>query len=167
MKKIRKLRKLRIGYILAAIILIAFAVLIIKLVLPGADNKYGARLDGIKEHEFTKKEQDKIVKSLTDNPGITTASIRREGKLINVKFTVKTEVAKDDAKTVAGETLKLFSEKVKNFYDIQFMIKKEKEEGIKETVTLEDGTVTEKTRYEFPIMGYSNKKNSGIWWSNN
>ena len=110
---------------------------------------------------------DRIVKSLTDNPGITTASIRIEGKLINVKFTVKTDVAKDDAKTVAGETLKLFSEKVKNFYDIQFMVKKEKEEGIKETVTLEDGTVTETTRYEFPIMGYSNKKNSGIWWSNN
>lgn len=163
MKKIRKLKKLRIGYILAAIILVAFAVLIIKLVLPGADNKYGSRLEGIKEHEFTKKNQEKVTKALNDNEAVAKASIRIEGKLINVKFTVKNEVSKDDAKGIAGSTLELFPEKVKNFYDIQYMVSKEKEEGTKIT----NGEGEEITKYEFPIMGYSNKKNSGITWSNN
>lgn len=163
MKKIRKFKKISIGYIFAAIILLAFAVLVIKLVLPGADNKYGDRLDGIKEHEFTKKAQDKITKGLSDRENVTKASIHIEGKLINVVFTVKNEVSKDDAKTIAGEAYNSFSEKIRGFYDIQFMVKKEKEEGTK--ITNAEGE--EITKYEFPIMGYSNKKNPGIVWSNN
>ena len=163
MKKIRKFKKISIGYIFAAIILLAFAVLVIKLVLPGADNKYGDRLDGIKENEFTKKAQDKVVDGLKNNENVTKASIHREGKLINVIFTVKNETSKEDAKSIAGAAYTLFTDKVKGFYDIQFMIKKDKEEGAK--ITNAEGE--EITKYEFPIMGYSNKKNPGIVWSNN
>ena len=43
------------------------------------------------------------------------------------------------------------------------MVKKEKEEGVKTT----NAEGEEITKYEFPIMGYSNKKNPGIVWSNN
>lgn len=163
MKKIRKFKKISIGYIFAAIIIIAFAVLIIKLVLPGADNKYGARLDGIKENEFTKKAQDKVVDGLKNNENVTKASIHREGKLINVIFTVKNETSKEDAKSIAGAAYTLFTDKVRGFYDIQFMIKKDKEEGTK--ITNAEGEET--TKYEFPVMGYSNKKTDGIVWSNN
>lgn len=163
MKKMRKLRKIRIGYILAFVIIIAAVVLLIKLVLPGADNKYGDRLEGIKDHPFTEKAQNKIIKSLKDNENVTKAKIRIEGKLINVEYTVKKEVSKDDAKGMAGNALGLFSEKVKGFYDIQFIVTKEKEEGIKTT----DAEGNEVTKFEFPIMGYSNKKNPGIVWSNN
>ena len=46
---------------------------------------------------------------------------------------------------------------------IDAYIDKKAEEGIK--VTVEEGK--EETKYEFPIMGYSNKKNSGIVWTNN
>lgn len=163
MKKVRKLRKLRIGYILAFIIIAAFLVLVIKLVLPGASNKYGDRLDGIKDAPFEEKTQQKIIKNLNGNDKVTKSKIKIEGKLINVIYTVKNDVSKDDAKAIAGETLGLFSEKVKGFYDIQFMVKKEKEEGVKTT----NAEGEEITKYEFPIMGYSNKKNPGIVWSNN
>lgn len=163
MKKIRKLKKIKIGYVFAGIILIAFLILVIKLVLPGADNKYGDRLEGIKDAEFTEKAQKKVTKGLTDNEKVTKASIHIEGKLINVIYTVKNETSKDEAKAIAGSTLGLFSDKVKGFYDIQFMVKKEKEEGVKTT----NSEGEEVTKYEFPIMGYSSKKNSGIVWSNN
>ena len=162
MKK-KKLSKIKIGYLLAFIIIIAAAVLLIKLVLPGAENKYGDRCEGTKDNPFTEKAQSKVLKSITDRDGITKAHIKVDCKLIKIIFTVKKDVAKDDAKTVAGEAYNLIPEKVREMYDVQFEVAKEKEEGTKTT----DAEGKEITKYEFPIMGYSNKKNAGIVWTNN
>ena len=164
MKKIRRLKKIKLGYVFAFIILVAVAVLVIKLILPGSENKYGDRLDGIDKVPFNEKAKTKVTKSLSDNENIIEAKIKIDGKLINVIFTVKKEVSVGDARRYAEESLGLFSDKVKGFYDIQYMIKKDHEEGTKETKTLDDGTTTEVTKYEFPIMGYKNKKAAGIVW---
>jgi len=48
-------------------------------------------------------------------------------------------------------------------YDVQFEVGKENEEGTKST----NSEGKEITTYQFPIIGYSNKKNPGIVWSNN
>ena len=48
-------------------------------------------------------------------------------------------------------------------YDVQFEVAKDKEEGTKTTDAEGKGVTT----YQFPIIGYSNKKNPGIVWSNN
>lgn len=164
MKNKKKFKKIKLGYIFAFVIIFAVIALVVKLVLPGAENKYGDRLDGIKNVPFNEKAKTKVVKSLDDNENITEAKIKVEGKLINIKFTVKKEVSKDDARRFASDSLSQISDKVKGFYDIQYMIKKQGEEGKKETVTLDDGTTKEVTKYEFPIMGYKNKKSSGIVW---
>lgn len=163
MKKLKKLKKIRIGYILAFAIIIAAVVLLIKLVLPGAENKYGDRCEGTKNNPFTEKEQKKVLKSITDRDSIVKGKINIDCKLINIEYVVKKEVSKDDAKNVAGEAYNLIPEKIRNMYDVQFMISKDKEEGTKTT----DTEGKEITKYEFPVMGYSNKKNGGIIWSNN
>ena len=163
MKKIRKLRKLRVGYVLAFAVILAAVILLIKLVLPGADNKYGDRCEGTKENPFTEKAQNKVLKNITDQDAITKGSIKVKCKLINIEYTVIKEVNKEDARNVANAAYNLIPEKVRNMYDVQFIVTKDKEEGVKTT----DADGNEVTKYEFPIMGYSSKKNGGIVWSNN
>lgn len=164
----RKFKKLKLGYIFAFVIIIAFAVLVLKLVLPSSGiNKYGDRLEGIQDHKFTEKAKNKVIKSIKDKEQVVSCKIDVQGKLINVIFTVKKEVSKDDSKNIANESLASFSDDIKGFYDIQFAIKKKGEEGTKVTKQLEDEKTEEITVYEFPIMGYKNKKSDGIVWTNN
>lgn len=158
-------RKLKIGYILALIVIVAFGVLVIKLVLPTSGiNKYGDRLENIEKNKFSDKEKKKVIKLIQDKEQVTTCKIDVQGKIINVIFTVNKEVSIDEAKGIASESLGQFSDKVKKYYDIQFMIKKKDEEGRKETKVVDEETTKEITIYEFPIMGYKNKTREGIVW---
>ncbi len=158
-------RKLKIGYIFAIIIIIAFFGLIIKLILPSSGiSKYGDRLDGIQDNKFTSKEKNKVIKSIKDKEQVLSCEINVHGKIINVIFTVKKDTSIDDSKNIANESLGAFSDKVKGYYDLQYMIKKKDEEGRKETKQVDDETTKEVTIYEFPIMGYKNKKKDGIVW---
>lgn len=160
----RKFKKIKIGYIFAFIIIVAFLVLVLKLVLPSSGiNKYGDRLEGIKDNKFSEKAKDKVIKNIKDREQVVSCSIDVEGKIINVIFTVKKEISIDDSRNIANESLAEFSDKVKSYYDIQYMIKKKDEEGRKETKTVDDET-KEVTVYEFPIMGYKNRKSEGIVW---
>ena len=164
-KNKRPKRKLKIGYILAFLVIIAFIIFVLKLVLPSSGiNKYGDRLDGIKDNAFTEKEKNKVLKSLKGKEQVVSCKIDVQGKIINVIFTVNKDVTKDDAKNIAIGSLPDFSDKVKGYYDIQYMIKKKNEEGTKITVQSEDGEPKEATVYEFPIMGYKNKSREGIVW---
>lgn len=164
-KKQRPKRKIKIGYIFAFIVIIAFVGLIVKLVLPSSGiGKYGDRLDGIEKYPFTEKAKNKIIKGIKDKEQVVSCSIDVQGKIINVIFTVKKDVSKDDAKSIATGSLADFSDKIKGYYDIQYMIKKKNEEGTKVTKQTEDGDPEEVTVYEFPIMGYKNKSREGIVW---
>jgi hypothetical protein len=164
LKPIFKGRKIKVGYIFALIIIIAFVVLILKLILPGSgNNKYGDRCEGTKENPFTEKAQAKVSKNLTDREVISKASIKVDCKLIKILYIVKKDVSKEDAKNIAGEAYNLIPEKVRAMYDVQFEVGKENEEGTKST----NAEGKEITTYQFPIIGYSNKKNPGIVWSNN
>ena len=57
-KKVRKLKKVKIGYILAFAIIIIVSIMIIKLILPSSTSKYGNRLDGIEKITFGDKEKN-------------------------------------------------------------------------------------------------------------
>lgn len=158
-------RKLKIGYILTILIIIAFGILILKLVLPASGiNKYGDRLENIEKYKFSEKEKNKVIKGLKEKEQVVSCNIDVQGKIINVIFTVKKEISKEEAKLIASESLGNFSEKVKGYYDIQFMIKKKNEEGTVVTKQVDDEKTKEVTVYEFPIMGYKNKKSDAIVW---
>lgn len=161
-KKRRK--KIKLGYLLAFLAIFVVLVIAIKLMAPSNKSKYGDRLDGIKKITFGKTEKNKIVETLTGNDRVTEAKIDVEGKIINVIFNVTNETSKDDAKQIANDSLSSISDEVKGFYDIQYMISKNDEEGTKQTVTKDDGTEEEITVTVFPIMGYKNTKSSGIVW---
>ena len=161
----RKFKKIKLGYIFAFIVIIAFIGLVLKLILPASGvNKYGDRLEGIKDHAFTDKEKKKIMKSLTEKEQVLSSNIDVEGKIINVIFTVSKDVSVEDSRNIANESVGQFSDKVKEYYDIQYMIKKKDEEGKKTIKPIDEEKTEEIVTYEFPIMGYKNKKSQGIVW---
>lgn len=160
----QRLKKIKIGYIFAFIIIALFLIAILKLVLPSSGvNKYGDRLEGINDNKISEKAKNKVIKNIKDREQVESCSIDIQGRIVNVIFTVKKDVSIDDSKNIANESLGEFSDKIKKYYDIQYMIKKKNEEGRKETKTIDDET-KEVTIYEFPIMGYKNKKAEGIVW---
>ena len=164
----RKFKKIKIGDILAFIVIIAFLVLVLKLVLPASGiNKYGDRLEDIENYKFSEKAKNKVIKFIKDKDQVVSCSMDVEGRLIYIDFTVKKDVSKDDAKAIATESLGSFSDKIKGYYDIQYSVTKKNEEGQKVTKQVDDETTKEVIVYEFPIMGYKNKKSDNIVWTNN
>ena len=163
--KKKKRRRLKVGYILAIILIIAFIVVGIKLVLPGNGvSKYGDRLEGIEKIKFTKKDQKAIVDKINSFEKRNSAKVLIQGKIINIMFNMDNEGTKEDAKWAADEVLKIIPDEVKNYYDIQFMVTKKNEEGKKETIVNSDGEKEEIIKKDYPIMGYKNSKSSKVVW---
>lgn len=149
---IRKGKKIKVGYVLASIVILLVLIFGIKMILPNDSSKYGDRLDGIKDITFGSKEKNKIIDKIKKDDKVESCELDVKGKLITIIFDVKKDTSLDDAKKIASDSLEVIQDKVKGFYDIQFMISKKTEEA------KEDG------KTEFPIMGYKNKKTSGIVW---
>lgn len=163
-KTVRKFKKIKVGYVLAFVIIILIAILVLKLVLPSSRSKYGDRLDGIEKITFGDKEKEAIVKKIKESDKVTDAKIDVKGKIIYVIYNVKKDCSKDDAKNIGNDSLSVISDEVKNFYDLNYIISKNDEEGQKVTEQKEDGTSVEKVVKEFPVMGYKNKKTGGLVW---
>lgn len=108
---------------------------------------YGNRLDGIENVEITDKKEKEVIDFIKEDENITDASIRIQGKIINIIIK-----AKDKKNTVekmkenGTEIIKKFSEEEINFYDFQFFIKNEEA--------------------NYNLMGYKNKKSEEISWVN-
>lgn len=162
-KKLLKNKKVVIFLILFFILLVCIFILR-GVFFPGHGSNYGNRLDGIKQIEFKKQTQDKIIKSIKDNDKVTDAKMNIHGKIINVIFNVGKDVSIEDARAIAAGSLEKFSDKVKGFYDIQFMITKEEEKGEEVQTQNEDGTTTTEIKKQFPIMGYKNSSRNDIVW---
>ena len=163
-KTVKKLKKIKVGYVLAFIIILLIAILVLKLVLPSSTSKYGDRLDGIEKITFGDKEKDAIVKKVKESDKVTDAKIDVKGKIIYVIYNVKKDCSKEDAKNIGNDSLGVISDEVKKFYDLNYIASKNDEEGQKVSEPAEDGSSVEKVVKEFPIMGYKNKKTGGIVW---
>ena len=112
-------------------------------------DKYGNRLDGINKVKITTKKIDTIEKKIEENEMVDNTDLNIKGKLIY--FNIELNSGKhSDAESIAQSSLELFSEKEKEFYDIQFVIENKNPED----------------EENFPIMGYIKKGNTLIKWTN-
>lgn len=158
----KKIKGIKLGYILAFIVIIIVAIMGIKMILPSNSSKYGDRLEGIKKIKFGKDEKNKIVEKIKSSDKVTEAKIEVQGKRIDIIFNVVKDASVDDAKAIGNDSLGSISDEVKGFYDVQYIVTK-KDEDVQKT-TKEDGSVEEKT--VFPIMGYKkNTRTNGIVWT--
>lgn len=166
-KKLKKLLKNKKFIVIAVLVLVFIICLILLKVLLFPSNntsKYGNRLDGIEDIKFSKSDKDKVVNSIKENEKVSSAKMNVHGRIVNVIFNVNKDTSIDDAKAIANESLGNFSDEVKGYYDIEYIITMTDEEGVKQEVTNEEGKTEEVVTKSFPIMGYKNTKTNELIW---
>lgn len=108
---------------------------------------YGNRLDGIEKVEITDKKEKEVIEFIKEDENITDASIRIQGKIINIIIKVKDKKNTIEKMEEKGtKIIEKFSEEEIKFYDFQFFIKNEES--------------------NYNLMGYKNKKSEEISWVN-
>ena len=73
-----------------------------------------------------------------------------EGRLINITIKVSDDVGVDTAKEYANKSLEYFSDKEKEYYDIEIIL----------------SSVNNNSEV-YPLFGYKHKTSTSIVWSNN
>lgn len=151
MKKVIKENK--ILFVLSIIILVSIVAIAIGLLsyfYKDDGDKYGNRLDGIENYPVSESASSDI-KALYES-GVESVSVDVKGKIIYVILDVSSGISKGDAQGYAIKALDVFSDEIKGFYDIQFMI------------TCKNSS-EETTMY--PMMGSKHSGNTQIVWTNN
>lgn len=144
MKKFMRKHKNLVLFILI-ILLSLFAVYYTKNIMNTTETKaiYGERKDAIKGKEISKDKLSKVESSISDAKEV---NARTQGRIIEVIITAKDNVSVSDAKKMADQVSDVFTNDEKKLYDIQVLIKKDKEDA------------------SFPIIGYKHhSKNSFSW----
>ena len=151
-------RENRVFVILMAIVFACAAIIIFLLakyvINSNTGNKYGNRLDGIKDVIVSEDLKDEMITTLTTESKVNSVTINVHGKIVNFVIDFKKETTMDEAKSIAIKCLDFFEEEYRNFYDIQFLFKKSELEN-------------EEEKDKFPIIGYIKAGATTISWSNN
>ena len=135
--------------IISLVVCVLILVVVLKFVISNnSTNKYGNRLDSIKNIKISSKEKDAIKENVEKEEKASNVSINIQGKILNVIYVISDDASKDDAKNISNKILESLSDEIKNSYDIQVFVKK-KNPG--------DST-------DFPMIGYKNTKNKSFVW---
>lgn len=148
MEYIKKNKLTTLVIVIFVVVVLIGAYLYNLLFTSGRRQAYGNRLDGIEAVEITDKQYEEIKDKLTSNDNVTSVTTDLKGKIANIIITVKDEVTKDDAKSIAATSLEKFDAEQLKFYDIQIFVKKDNE-------ALND----------FPIIGYKQNGKDGLTWT--
>ena len=153
MKKIKRLwidnRVLFVLFLILIICFVAIVTVALSYFVGTEKSPYGDRLDkAVKIDDKFKKE---VVESLKSDQDIKDASFRLGIRTIYITITFNNNVTLDDAKKKTDPILEKFDEKILKYYDIDFILTKEKSEN-------DEG---------FTIMGAKNVNGSGLVWNNN
>ncbi len=137
--------------ILTALIIMFIIFIIAIVILYNILFNYGedSRLNGKKEVEFSEESKKAIVDSIKKYEEVENASINIVTRQISFIVDVKKDLQKDKAKEVANKILEEFSDKEKDYYDIQVIATCKKCDADDDT---------------YPIFGYKNKKSSKFVW---
>ena len=138
--------------------LICFLALIVVIILisvffemfVGGNGKYGTRLNGIEDVTITSKERKEVVTFLEEKETVSNASVRVQGKIVYINITFTRDASIEKAKAVATETLALFEDSEKEFYDFGYFLTQ---------VEVED-----KEDKGYIITGTKNAKLESITW---
>lgn len=165
-KKVNKILKNKrlIIFLILLIIIIVCMILLKGVFFPGGGSNYGKRLDGIEKINFKEKDQESVTKFISENEKVASAKINIHGKIINVLVDVNADATIDEARHIANLSLEKFSDEVKGFYDIQYIITNSKEVGQEVQSTDANGNAVTSTIKNFPIMGYKNSSSGAIVW---
>lgn len=113
--------------LLTLICFLAFIVVIILIsvffeMFVGGNGKYGTRLNGIEDVAITSKEKKEVESFLEEKETVEDASVRVQGKIVYINIVFTRDASLDKAKAVATETLALFEDEEKEFYDFGYFL---------------------------------------------
>lgn len=106
---------------------------------------YGSRLNGIEEVKIDNNRLSEIKVIYANEELISSIELGLKGKIINIIIKGKEGYTIDVAKKAISDNLTSFSEKERNFYDIQFFVSNE--------------------FLNYNLIGYKNKSSEIIAWS--
>lgn len=109
------------------------------------ESVYGSRLDDIEKYPIKDKVKKDFKESLTKEDRVKKVTMTIKGRIIYVHISFDDEITLDDAKVIAEKSLELFSDKIKSYYDIEFMLKSK----------------------NFNIIGAKNSVSENLAWNNN
>lgn len=121
LKFIRKHKGLSILIGLCLILFIIILIILSNLIFVNGEGNYKGRLDGIEDVELENSFLMDIKKDLLSNEDIKDASVRLQGKIVYIKFSID-ELSVDEAKAISEDILLKFSEEELRFYDICYII---------------------------------------------
>ncbi len=137
---------------LTVFLVIIFTCLITFIVMwfGGNGDKYGTRLDGIKDVPLSDAYLDEISSEVKNEKIVSKVTVDVEGRLVNFIITVNDNTSEKDAKDLSDIVKDNFTEDELAFYDIQIFI-------------VDSGSNKESI---YPIIGYKHKTSDGFVWSN-
>lgn len=106
---------------------------------------YGSRLDDIKKHPIKEKVEKGYKQSLKEKETIKKVSFTTKGRIVYIHLYFTDEIELDEAKLIAEDSLSLFSDDIKEYYDIEFMLQNS----------------------NFNIIGAKNSVSDHVSWNNN
>jgi len=155
----------RVFVILMGIALVCIAIIawmfVNYIIHSSTSNRYGNRLDGIKDVEI---KDDKITEMETSILGmnkVQDVKINLHGKIVYFNISFEKETTIEEAQNVSISCMEFFEEDYLNFYDLQFLATIE--DGKTVTEGSEDGEETK----DLAIIGYRKAGDTTITWSNN
>ena len=116
----------------------------------GGTGKYGDRLKGIEEVTISSKAKKEVVTFLEEKDTVVDASVRVQGKIVYINIIFTRDTSLDRAKAVATETLALFEDEEKEYYDFGYFLTQEE--------------VSDTEDKGFIITGSKNAKLESITW---
>ena len=146
MKKLWKQN--RVLFMLIIILVICFiAIMTVSLTFFYSRNtsKYGSRLDDIDKYPITDEFKEELENNLLENETITKVSINIIGRVIYINVTLDETVKLEKAESIMVDSLDLFTDEIKSYYDIEYVLKSE----------------------NFTILGAKNPMVDHIVWNNN
>ena len=122
---------------------------VIDYFLGTSKDKYGDRLEGIKNVEVSRISE--LESKVKEDEKIADCNIRQIGKIIYININFTNEITLVEAEGKALNTVELFSEEELKFYDLNYSL-------------TQDAT---ESSAGFSIMGAKNINGTGLVWNNN
>ncbi len=152
----------RVFVILMGIALVCVAIIawmfVSYIIHSSTSNKYGNRLDGIKDVEIKDEKITEMETAILEMSKVQDVKINLHGKLVNFNISFEKETTVEEAQNVSISCMEFFEEDYLNFYDLQFL------------VTIPEGKAAvegEEEPKDLVIIGYRKAGMTTITWSNN
>ena len=144
MKKLKKYYK----WIIVAVAVLIVSILTILIYKNLFEQGTSRRLEGIEEHELTKKEIKLVKESISELEEVSSVSVSTNYKIIKIFIELSKDVEFENISELSAEAVNNFSEKNLEFYDVEIFIDSLNEES-----------------EIYPRIGYKHKTNSDFTWN--